>query len=230
MKKLIQVPLALSLALLIASPVFAGDDKKKSEKGDKAKAERKVKADKPKAENAKAKKSNEKRTPNIVRIPKGIELSADQQTAVAKINEKYAGKLGEIRKQIVGLVTDEQRKAKAEAIKAAREAGKKGPEAREAVAKAGQLTDQQKAKAAELKKAGGEIMKQVHAEFKGILTKEQLASLGSKRKADPEAAKKRAGERKKRLEELKKKRDAAKAGKKKADAGKADKKKAEDKK
>jgi hypothetical protein len=211
MKKLVQISMALSLAVLIASPILAGEDNKKEAKDDKAKAERKAKIEKAKAEKGKAK---EKKAPSVVRLPKSIELTAEQKEKVAAINKKYAGKIAEFRQQVAGLVTPEQRKARAEAIKAARDAGKTGAELKKAVADAGKPSDEQKAKAAELKKAASEVIKQAQAELKEVLTKEQLASLRSKKEAKPKAEKKKPEGAKKKADEAKKKPNAAKAEKK----------------
>lgn len=214
MKKLVQIATALSLAALIASPIFAGDQKKTEEKGDKAKAKaRAEKGKEARAEKGKEGRAKQAKARSVVRLPKGIELSAEQQEKLAAINAKYAGKVGDLREKMAGLVTAEQRKAKAEAIKAAREAGKKGPEARAAIAEAGNLSEEQQAKAAELKKALGEITKQAQTEAKGILTDEQVASLRGGKQGKPDAPRKN-------KDDAKKKRDVAKAEKKKAETEK----------
>ena len=73
--------------------------------------------------------------------------------------------------------TDEQKKARGEAMKTARDAGKKGKEVWDAADTAMKLTDEQKAKLAEARKQWGDVLWKERREFCAILTPEQLKKL-----------------------------------------------------
>ena len=155
----------------------------------------------------KARKKGQKRRRPAARegstiLPKqlleGLELSAEQKTKMEALNKEFGPKLKEARAKMEGIVTDEQKKARAEAMKAAKEAGKKGRELREAAEAAVQLTDEQKAKMAEVKKVMGPLQKEIREKFIALLTPEQKEVVKEKmKKARPEG-RKRAGEGKRR--------------------------------
>jgi Spy/CpxP family protein refolding chaperone len=127
----------------------------------------------------------------------GLELTAEQKEKVEALNKEYGPKLKEARAKMDGIVTDEQRKARMQAIKGAKEAGKKGKELRKAVEAAVQLTDEQKAQMAEVKKAMGPLQREIREKFMALLTPEQKEAIKEKmKKARPEG-KKRAAEGKK---------------------------------
>lgn len=119
-------------------------------------------------------------------VPKGIELSDEQQEQVAALRKEYAPKMREIAKKI-GLSAD-QRKAMAEARKAAAADGKKGKEAREAINAAVNLSDEQKAAQAEMQ----ELAKEIRGKVMDLLTEDQKAKLpkrgGGKKAKDKKAA------------------------------------------
>ena len=95
MKKVARTLLAVALAALIVSPLAAADDDAK--KADKADAKKKRQA---------------KRTAQVVRVPKTLELTKDQQDQVAAINKEFGAKFSEAQKKLSGLLTPEQRKAR----------------------------------------------------------------------------------------------------------------------
>jgi len=127
----------------------------------------------------------------------GINLTADQKAKVEELKAQVGPKLKEAREKMHGIFTEEQKQARAEAVKAAREAGKKGHELREAVKAAVQLTDEQKAKLAEVRKAMGEVHKEIREQFKALLTPEQKEAIKERIK---ERMKKAHGHHKKRAE------------------------------
>jgi len=126
---------------------------------------------------AKKKKPKRKRTPSVVRVPKGIELSGEQKEKLASINKEFAPKVAELRKKQSSVVSKEQLKARRDAVAAAKKAGKKGKELRAAGAAALKLTAEQKTQQAELAKAFGAIRKAAQEKFASILTDEQKAKL-----------------------------------------------------
>ncbi|MBI1310922.1 hypothetical protein GC176_06400 [bacterium] len=149
--------LCVALAVLISSGAMAADEAKKG-KGDA--------------------KNRQARTPSVTaRFLGDIELTAEQKEKVAAIDKEFAVKAAEIRKKTDSILTEDQIKARAEAQKAARAAGSKGPDAQKAVSAALKLTDEQKTKMADVQKANRELSQQVVAALKKVLTEEQAAKL-----------------------------------------------------
>tara|TARA_B100000029_G_scaffold129507_1_gene123000 strand:- start:73 stop:579 length:507 start_codon:yes stop_codon:yes gene_type:complete len=166
MKRALQGLLVLSLAVVMALPATAAEEKKKK------------------------KKKKGRKAPAAVRVPKGIELSADQKKKVAAINKELAPKLIEINKKFQTVITPEQRKARGAAQKEARAAGKKGKALREAVNAALKISPEQKKQLAELNKARQEILKVAQAKLREILTDEQKAKLPKPKKGKKKKKKK----------------------------------------
>ena len=152
------------LAFAVITPTFAAD----------------------KANKAKKKKP----APVAIKAPKGIELSADQKTALADLNKELGPKLAACRKEAAGIITADQKKARTEAMKKAKADGKKGKELRAAANAAVAITADQKAQQAECKKAMGAIQKEVRAGLADILTDEQKAQLKAGRKGGEKGGKK----------------------------------------
>ena len=124
-----------------------------------------------------------KKAPIAVKVPKGIELTADQKTKLDALNKEFGPKLAECRKKAASIITADQKKARAEATKKAKADGKKGKELRAAVNAALAITADQKTKQAETKKAMAALNKQIKTQFAALLTDEQKAKLkGGKKK------------------------------------------------
>lgn len=160
MRKFPRFVLTLALAAIIATPLIAADKKKKGKK----------------------KKKRRARAVVVVRLPKSINLTDEQKAKVAAINKEYAPKAREIQQQQFKLITPEQRKARTEAVQAARKSGKKGKAFREAVQAAFKLTDEQKKQMKEVGKARAALQKEVRAKISEILTDEQKEQLKKGRK------------------------------------------------
>ncbi len=125
----------------------------------------------------------EKKSPTAVKVPKGIELTADQQTKLDALNKEFGPKLVECRKKAASIITADQKKARTEAIKKAKADGKKGKDLREAANAALAITADQKAKQAETKKAMAALNKEIKTQFTALLSDEQKAKLkGGKKK------------------------------------------------
>ena len=125
-----------------------------------------------------------KKAPTAVKVPKSIELTAEQKTKVEALNKEFGPKLAECRKKAASIITADQKKARAEAMKKAKADGKKGKELRTAVNAAVAITADQKAQQAECKKATSALQKQIRTQFAGLLTDEQKAKIkaGKKKK------------------------------------------------
>lgn len=111
----------------------------------------------------------------------GVGLTDDQNAKLKAITAEFTPKFAELNKKMAASLTDEQKKAKAEAVAKAKADGKKGKEAADAVAAAVTLTDEQKKTEQEvkdgLKKLGSELNQAVMA----LLTPEQKAKLPGKK-------------------------------------------------
>lgn len=104
-------------------------------------------------------------------LPREIELSDEQKTKLADIEKKFADKLKAA--QDKAKLTEDQTKAQREAFAKAREEGKQGEAAREAVTAALKLTDDQKKGREELTA----LNKEITTEVEGILTDAQKTKL-----------------------------------------------------
>lgn len=197
--------LMLTLSLALVTGAIAEDAPKKGEKGKAAAAK---KADG-------AKKRGERKVPGVTaRLVAKLDLSAEQKEKIAAIDKEFADKFAEIRKAQSSILTKEQMEARRAAMQKARES--KAPADRKAVQQAVKLTDDQKAKMAEVSKSQKELYGKVLAALKNVLTEEQQKNLpgaGRGKGKRPEGAKKPAGDRRKKDGEAKKgaaKKDATK--------------------
>ncbi len=158
MKTIIHTLSILLLAFAFAAPAYSADNEKKKKK---------------------------KPAPAAVRVPKAIELNEDQKAKVAALNTEFGPKLAACRKEFAGVITADQKKARAEAMKAAKAAGKKGKELREAAEAAFKVTEDQKQQLARCKKDMSALQKEIRTQFAAILTDDQKAKLkGGKKKQD----------------------------------------------
>ena len=116
-----------------------------------------------------------KKAPTAVKVPKGIELTADQKTKLDALNKEFGPKLAECKAKAGSIVTKDQKKARVEALKKAKADGKKGKELRAAADAALALSAVQKTLQAETKKALLALNKEIKTQFAAILTDEQKA-------------------------------------------------------
>ena len=93
------------------------------------------------------------------------------------MQKQYAPKLKDLAQTRDNVLTADQKKARQDAIKAARAAGKRGPEVREAIQAAMKLTDAQKAKLADAQKASRTLNKEIMDKVNQVLTPDQQATL-----------------------------------------------------
>ena len=108
---------------------------------------------------------------------RGIEFSEDQQAKVEELRKKYTPQLIAVQRKQGSLFTAEQRRARQEAFRAARDAGKNGQEAREAADAAAKLTDEQRKQLASLQKEQAEFVAKIQGEVRALLTDKQLAQV-----------------------------------------------------
>jgi colicin import membrane protein len=184
MKTLLKSVVLVALALAVAAPLSAGEGEKKAE-GKKPAAK---KADGAKKAAAK-KAAGKKRAPGaqavnaLLKRLSAAELSDEQVAKIKEIAAEYAPKLVEAR-QKQGL-SKEQQAAMKEARAKAKADGLKGKAAAEAVAKAVNLSDDQKAAQAAVRELSAALNKAALA----VLTDEQRAKIAPKRAANKGAKK-----------------------------------------
>jgi hypothetical protein len=115
-----------------------------------------------------------KRTmPSAFDLPKQVTLTADQQAKLDELKKEYGPKLKDAYKAFDSSLSAEQKKARTDAMKAAREAGKRGPEAMKDAQEAMKLTDDQKTKQTAMRSVSKEARDKVMA----LLTPEQKEQL-----------------------------------------------------
>lgn len=125
-------------------------------------------------------------------IVRGLELSDAQKAKLEELKKEQGPKLREAYEKMSSFLTDEQKKAREEAMKAARDAGKSREESREAIEKALKLTDEQKKKQEESRKSMEEMNKNLREKIMAILTPEQQETV-KKRMAEGRGRKPGAG-------------------------------------
>jgi acetyl esterase/lipase len=113
----------------------------------------------------------------------GIEFSQEQQVQVAALREEFQPRLVEIQEKWNGILTPEQVRARNEAYRTAREAGKEGQELREAVEAAVGLTDEQKQQQADLQEERGRLLDEIRTRLIALLTDEQRARIRQPQRA-----------------------------------------------
>ncbi len=122
---------------------------------------------------------------------KAVNLTADQKAKIEGLLQEYGPKLKEDRQAFESLLTPEQKKARQDAIDAAKAAELKVKDLRNAVKKAVQLTPEQKAKQKELAKAVKAAHQELRQKAMDILTPEQkdlLKATWQSKKKKPAAA------------------------------------------
>lgn len=108
---------------------------------------------------------------------RGIEFNEEQQAKVAELRKEYTPKLIEVQQKSRGLYTNEQQRARREAMQAARDTGKTGQKLRDAVKKAVKLTEEQQKQLADAQKAQSELVAEIQQKLQGLLTEEQQKTL-----------------------------------------------------
>ena len=108
---------------------------------------------------------------------RGVEFSKDQKTKVEEIRKKYVPVLFELQKKLNGVYTNEQRRARQQAFRSARDAGKNAQEVRKAADSAAKLTDDQKKQIAAIQKERSDLQTKIQKEIRSLLTDKQRAQL-----------------------------------------------------
>ena len=148
--------LSLSLAACLLSPLMAEDAK------------------------AKRKKNQPAKEPPAVQLPKDITLNDEQKTKVAELEKEYGPKMKELREKLDKALTEEQKKARHDAMTEAREKGKEGKRGKElhqAINDAMKLSEEQQKKYDETDKQITALRLEILEKVKPLLTDEQKEKL-----------------------------------------------------
>jgi Spy/CpxP family protein refolding chaperone len=153
--KIVRTLVVLVVALLLAVPGLAAEKKAKSKTPPCPAAQR------------------------VERIVHGLTLTAEQTAKLDELKKEYGPKLADaIKKSEV--MTPEMKKARDEAAKTAKAAGKKGKELNAAIDAAGTLTADQKAQASQAKKQISALEKELREKVVAQLTAEQKEKINKK--------------------------------------------------
>ncbi|HZL87819.1 MAG TPA: hypothetical protein VFB96_05530 [Pirellulaceae bacterium] len=106
------------------------------------------------------------------------DLTAEQKEKIAAIKKEHEPKVAEAAKKLNDALTPEQRRARQEAQKAAKDAGKKGKEAQAEAVAAMKLTDEQKKAYDAAQKQLDEANGALRSALAGVLSDEQEATVG----------------------------------------------------
>jgi Spy/CpxP family protein refolding chaperone len=119
----------------------------------------------------------------IGRMLHEVTLTDAQKVKVEELKKEFAPKFKDAFAKPDDILTPEQKQARKEAVKAAKDAGKDRDEVREAGRNAVKLTDEQKKKMAESREKGRKAMqaldKEVREKLASILTPEQMKQVKS---------------------------------------------------
>jgi len=159
MRRIVAFIVCAAVAFAIASPTYAGAPPKKEEK--------------------------EKPVPGVFRLPKHVEVTAEQQAKIDALVAKYLPRLRELEEKVDSVFTAEQKQARDAARKAAHAEGIHGKEANERVEAAVKLSEEQAAKRAEAQKAKKKLEEEIRAEVMSLLTPEQQNAIAKPEKKGP---------------------------------------------
>lgn len=164
MKLYMRVAIVLSTTALVSVALMAQDgQEKKKEKG-----------------------KGKTAASTVFQFPKDVTPTDDQKAKLAEIEKEFAAKITAAQKKVDSILTDDQKKARAEAKKAANAAGKKGKEAQADIEAAMKLSNEQKKQLGEAEGELREVQAQVRQRIMGLLTDEQKAKLPPPKKPKKE--------------------------------------------
>ena len=147
----------------------------------------------PKEDTAKKKSAKAAAEPAAMyKLPETITLNDEQKTKLGEIKKEYTPKFQALAKKNNEILTREQRTARRDAMKAAKEAGKKGKELQASVEEAMKLSEDQKKKLAEVKAEQAKLRGEMETKVVALLTPEQKEQLPKPKKGKRAAKNKKA--------------------------------------
>jgi len=118
-----------------------------------------------------------------LKMLESLSLTPDQKAKIEDLKKQYGPKFADAEKNLESILTPEQKKARHDAVKAAKAAGKTGKDVWQAAEAAVQLTPDQKTKLADARKTMASLGKEFHDKVWSILTPEQREQLKKARHA-----------------------------------------------
>ena len=128
----------------------------------------------------------------MYKLPEAVVLTEEQTTKLDEIKKEFTPKFQALGKKGNDVLTKEQRTARRDAQKAAKEAGKKGKELRAEVEAALKLTDEQKKQMAEIKTETDKLRSEMETKVVALLTDDQKSQVEQAKKKAAKKAKKAA--------------------------------------
>lgn len=120
-------------------------------------------------------------TARIDFMVRGLDLTDAQKAKIEDIKKEFGPKFKAAQEKQDSILTDEQKKARTEAFQKARESGQGFQNFRETIDKAMKLTDEQKKKLEDARKATEELNTALREKVTSILTPEQKKKLDEAR-------------------------------------------------
>ncbi|MBN1394268.1 MAG: hypothetical protein JW959_04540 [Pirellulales bacterium] len=157
--KVLSAVLALAVSLAVVGNLSAEENKKKGKRSDQRQSAGQM---------------------QLMRLFRGLNLSADQLKKIQATANEYSPKFREIDEKQQDILTAEQKKARLEARKKAIKDGKKGREILEAMQAAVTLTDEQKTAFEECRKERRELYREMIGKTLEVLTPEQREKIKRK--------------------------------------------------
>jgi Spy/CpxP family protein refolding chaperone len=108
---------------------------------------------------------------------RGLDLTDAQQATIEEIKKEFGPKLKAVQEKQESILTEEQKKTRAEVFQKARESSEGRQNMRETLEKALNLTDVQKTDMAAARKASEELNKALQVKVTSVLTPEQKEKL-----------------------------------------------------
>ena len=118
----------------------------------------------------------------LKKVDELTDLTAEQKEKIAAIKKEHGPKVEAAAKKLNDSLTPDQRRARQEAQKAARQAGKKGKEAQAEITAAMKLTDEQKKAYDAAQKEVDDATNALRTALSGVLSDEQKDAAGLKGK------------------------------------------------
>jgi hypothetical protein len=106
-----------------------------------------------------------------------LNLTDDQKAKLEEMKKEYDPKVKDATAKVEGVITAEQKKAREDALKEARDAGKRGQEVRDAAQAAMKLTDAQKADMKKFRQVVTDLNKEITDKVNALLTDAQKETL-----------------------------------------------------
>ena len=139
------IVVTVTFAMMAATPLFAQEAKKRDRN-----------------------RQQQRRAFQQVFTLRGVTISEDQQIKVEDIRKKHVPMLVELQRKLNGVYSNDQRRARQDAFRTARDAGKNAQAVRKAAAAAAKLTDDQKKQITTIQKERSDLQAKIQSELRSL--------------------------------------------------------------